>query len=158
MSGPPPPKASPPADDDEDDEGHMDVNFIQGFADVVGLENQKPDYAIAAVESRNTPMPTLRQLEDIFEGLPDEPKGPPRRVGPQYENRRPNKGPEKEAPGAWYYRFLPWLQTTPQDKPYTNPMAQMRNGDRAFIVAVNDSGNSGWIRFGRSGFEDFPMV
>ncbi|BEI98382.1 hypothetical protein CcaverHIS631_0306810 [Cutaneotrichosporon cavernicola] len=125
---------------------------------VVGLENQKPDYAIAAVESRNTPMPTLRQLEDIFEGLPDEPKGPPRRVGPQYENRRPNKGPEKEAPGAWYYRFLPWLQTTPQEKPYTNPMAQMRNGDRAFIVAVNDSGNSGWIRFGRSGFEDFPMV
>lgn len=105
-------------------------------------------------------MPTLGQLEEIFEGLPDEPKGPPRRVGPQYENRRPQaKRPEKaETPPPWYHRFLPWLQAkAPQERP-SNPMAEMRNGDRAFIVAVNDSGNTGWVRFGRSGFEDFPMV
>jgi tRNA-splicing endonuclease subunit Sen54 len=43
-------------------------------------------------------------------------------------------------------------------KPYVNPMAALRNGDRALVVAVNDSGNTGWVRFGRSGFaEAAPM-
>lgn len=109
--------------------------------------------------SRNTPLPTLRQLDEIFRILPDEPKGPPRRVGPQYENRRPQtKREEKEAtPLPWHQRLLPWLQPKPKE-PYQNPMAAMRNGDRAIVVAVNDSGNSGWIRFGRSGFESFAMV
>jgi tRNA-splicing endonuclease subunit Sen54 len=106
-------------------------------------------------------MPTLRQLEEIFEGLPDEPKGPPRRVGPQYEKRRPQtKRPEtEEVTAPWYHRVLPWLQVkAPQERQHSNPMAEMRNGDRAFIVAVNDSGNTGWVRFGRSGFEGFPQV
>ncbi|GMK56892.1 hypothetical protein CspeluHIS016_0307320 [Cutaneotrichosporon spelunceum] len=119
-----------------------------------GLANQKPDYAISAVESRNTAMPTLRQLEEIFDGLPDEPTGPPKRVGPQYDHRRPANKAQPDVAVPWYRRFI----RAPQEKTYTNPMAQMRNGDRAFIVAVNDSGNTGWVRFGRSGFQDFPMV
>ncbi|CAK9779710.1 hypothetical protein CC85DRAFT_307904 [Cutaneotrichosporon oleaginosum] len=126
-----------------------------------GLANQRPDYAIAAVESRNTPMPTLWQLNEVFHCLPDEPKGPPRRVGPQYENRRPHlqRVEEEEAPASWFHRIVPWLRVkAPMERQHSNPMAEMRNGDRAFIVAVNDSGNTGWVRFGRSGFESFPMV
>lgn len=138
-----------------------------------GLEQQRPDYAVAAVEyvsgltmnadcrSRNTPLPTLRQLDEIFRILPDEPKGPPRRVGPQYENRRPmtQRAEEEETPLLWYQRLLPvWLRPSQPNSPQGNPIAVLRNGDRAIVVAVNDSGNTGWVRFGRSGFESFPMV
>lgn len=110
--------------------------------------------------SRNTPLPTLRQLDDIFQNLPDEPKGPPRRIGPQYENRRPHARREEkeETQIPWYRRMLPWTPSEPLQEPYQNPMAALRNGDRAIVVAVNDSGNTGWVRFGRSGFESFPMV
>lgn len=106
-------------------------------------------------------MPTIHQLSEVFETLPDEPKGPPKRLGPQYErkprpqfNNRIDQNPKK-----WYYRFLPasWIPE-PAAKPYVNPMGAMRNGDRALVVAVNDSGNTGWVRFARTGFAEAAVM
>jgi tRNA-splicing endonuclease subunit Sen54 len=78
-------------------------------------------------------MPTIHQLTEIWDELPDEPKGPVQRKGPQYKQFG--------------------------DRPFRpNPMAELRNGDRAFIVAVNDSGNTGWLRFGRTGFGEQVMI
>jgi tRNA-splicing endonuclease subunit Sen54 len=76
--------------------------------------------------ARVTPLPSASQLEEVFDGLPDEPKGPIKKTGPQY---KPRSSP-----------------------PFGSILGALRNGDRALIVAVNDSGNTGWVRFGRTGF------
>lgn len=37
-------------------------------------------------------------------------------------------------------------------------MGALRNGDRGLVIAVNDSGNTGWVRFGRAGFAEALML
>lgn len=111
------------------------------------------------LRSRDTPFPTLEQLDEVFNMLPEEPTGPANRVGPQYNK---NKAPSRPADGQLlplHQRLLVSLglkSATP--KRNANPMGVLRNGDRALVVAVNDCGNTGWIRFGRSGFESIAMV
>ncbi|KAK4688042.1 tRNA-splicing endonuclease subunit Sen54, partial [Tremellales sp. Uapishka_1] len=132
-----------------------------------GLIRQKPDYIAAIVEARNTPMPSLRQLAEVFDQLPDEPKGPVKRLGPQYDRKpRPSKPAPPPGPSprilslAWFSQYLPY-RYTPMAKPNGNagnPMGALRNGDRALIVAVNDSGNTGWVRFGRTGFSEYAVI
>lgn len=113
--------------------------------------------ALLISRSRETPLPSLSQLEEVFDGLPDEMQGPTRRVGPQYQKPRPTKpSPSPQASS----NILPsWLRFGASSTPKAgNAMGALRNGDRGLIVAVNDSGNTGWVRFGRTGFEAFPMV
>ncbi|WRT63861.1 uncharacterized protein IL334_000786 [Kwoniella shivajii] len=147
-----------------------------------GLIDCPPSYYAAVVESRNTPLPTIHQLDEIFNSLPDEPKGPIKKVGPQYirppRPPRPSQNSQNQQQGgqntsskstSYLYSFLhtigldKYISSPSKDKrpgsqtPYVNIPA-IRNGDRAFIVAVNDSGNTGWIRFGRSGFAEFAPI
>ncbi|KAL1407053.1 tRNA-splicing endonuclease subunit sen54 [Vanrija albida] len=125
-----------------------------------GLGKQKPDYILAVVESRDTPLPTLSQLSEVFDLLPDEPTTQPKRVGPQYANRPAPRAAPPPAADSRLQKWLGWLcwWQTPPSGPQGNAMHAMRNGDRGLIVAVNDSGNTGWVRFGRTGFENYPMV
>ncbi|WWC58098.1 uncharacterized protein I303_100633 [Kwoniella dejecticola CBS 10117] len=147
-----------------------------------GLKECPPSYWAGVVESRNTPIPTIQQLDEVFNFLPDEPKGPVKKVGPQYV--KPPRPPRPGHPNAHgkkdendndkgstskfsfaYLLSMIGLSTAPgkEDEknttttPFVNIPA-LRNGDRAFVVAVNDSGNTGWIRFGRSGFAEFAPV
>lgn len=103
-------------------------------------------------------MPTLAQLDVIFRTLPEEPKGPVRRVGPQYERKRPAYRSAEVTELSWWTKF--WQKIFPQPQPSGggNAVNALRNGDRALIVAVNDSGNTGWVRFGRTGFESVAMA
>ncbi|OCF36287.1 tRNA-splicing endonuclease subunit Sen54 [Kwoniella heveanensis BCC8398] len=142
-----------------------------------GLKVQKPDYFAGVVESRNTPLPTINQLSEIFETLPDEPKGPVKKVGPQYQrppraprpqqqqqqqNQSPLHNPRTISRKLLDAVRLGWLLDPVEIKkepgaPFVN-IPQLRNGDRAFVVAVNDSGNTGWIRFGRAGFAESLVI
>ena len=108
-------------------------------------------------------MPTIHQLSEVFDTLPDEPKGPIKRVGPQYERKarpRPQDANSQGKQSAWYERLLPFLASAKESeqKPYVNPMGALRNGDRGLVVAVNDSGNTGWVRFGRTGFSEAAVI
>lgn len=103
-------------------------------------------------------MPTIHQLSEVFDSLPDEPKGPTKRLGPQYERRARPRANIQEKPKTWYERILPFLAKEPEQRPYVNPMGALRNGDRALVVAVNDSGNNGWVRFGRTGFTEAAVM
>ncbi|WVQ93681.1 hypothetical protein IAU59_000757 [Kwoniella sp. CBS 9459] len=154
-----------------------------------GLRAQKPDYFAGVVESRNTPLPTINQLSEIFDTLPDEPKGPVKKVGPQYQRpprpARPSPAQPHPHPHQTHNQSqsstgkptvtsysrkvlevlrLGWLldpvevnNTKKEVAPFIN-IPQLRNGDRAFVVAVNDSGNTGWIRFGRAGFAESLVI
>lgn len=94
--------------------------------------------------------------------LPDEPKGPVRRIGPQYERKAGDKvarlAANRDCPSLWD-RFTRMIRpSTAEPARVSVPMNALRNGDRALIVAVNDSGNTGWVRFGRTGFESVEMA
>jgi len=102
-------------------------------------------------------MPTLQQLDEVFRLLPDEPTGPVKRVGPQYDKKRPARNnAEAEKPAWWRAAWDKLFKPAPRSN--TGNVNTLRNGDRALIVAVNDSGNTGWVRFGRCGFEGVAMV
>ncbi|OWT40784.1 tRNA-splicing endonuclease subunit Sen54 [Cryptococcus neoformans Bt1] len=132
-----------------------------------GLKTQRPDYFAAVIQARITPLPTIHQLEEIYAMLPDEPKGPIKRYGPQYQRPpRPQVSkPQTQTPAQIPSRLqsllehMGWKQqakTKPQ-APSVN-VGALRNGDRGFIVGVNDSGNNAWIRFGRTDFSQTPAI
>ncbi|EIW67947.1 hypothetical protein TREMEDRAFT_14304, partial [Tremella mesenterica DSM 1558] len=128
------------------------VRWDRGSAQ--GLINQPPDFFVAAVEARNTPMPSIHQLKDAWAQVREEPSGPIRRLGPQYENRKPNTRRFQSKEKSRWERFTDWWRGSEPRKYQGGNMGVLRNGDRALVVAVNDSGNTGWVRFGRSGFAE----
>ncbi|WWC85789.1 uncharacterized protein L201_000656 [Kwoniella dendrophila CBS 6074] len=143
-----------------------------------GLKECPPSYWAGVVESRSTPFPTIQQLDEIFNLLPDEPKGPIKKVGPQYikpprpprptqNQNQQNKEQATSKSMAYLHSVLNIIglgsliamkkEVKQNNTPFVNIPA-IRNGDRAFVVAVNDSGNTGWIRFGRSGFAEYAPI
>lgn len=102
-------------------------------------------------------MPSLTQLSQVFDELPDEPKGPVKKVGPQYqrpESRFKRKDQTTSTTLGLSFDWLRRLYAGSPHVPVAPNMGSLRNGDRALIVAVNDSGNTGWVRFGRTGFAE----
>ena len=106
--------------------------------------------------AREIPLPTIHQLGEVFEQLSDEPKGPVQKLGPQYQRKGLSKpNPRIQNTVGWLQSLARLLgcQKTLSEHPIAgNAMGRLRNGDKALIVAVNDSGNTGWVRFGRTGF------
>ncbi|ORX34768.1 hypothetical protein BD324DRAFT_583229 [Kockovaella imperatae] len=102
-----------------------------------GLARQPFDFAVAAVDARAEPLPSLEQLDEIFDSLPQETDTRPRPVvdGVTAVTTTAQAPPQPNRPS-----------------PKGRSVPSIRNGDRAFVVAVNDSGNQGWVRFGRTGF------
>lgn len=88
----------------------------------------------AHASSRHEQLPSLQHLDEVFPNLHDEPLCPTQRQGPQYAKST----------------------TTPEPK--RNWMASLRAGDRALVVAVNDNGNMGWVRFGRTAFSEYSLM
>jgi tRNA-splicing endonuclease subunit Sen54 len=116
-----------------------------------------------AYRARNTPFPTIHQLNEVFDILPDEPKGPTRKLGPQYDRPQRTKPEVVEQPPSMFRRLAFWLRPVDVGSSRSklgqgNFTGALRNGDRGLVVAVNDSGNTGWVRFGRSGFAEFALM
>jgi tRNA-splicing endonuclease subunit Sen54 len=113
------------------------------------------------LSARDVRLPTLSQLSQVFDELPDEPKGPVKKLGPQYERPTTKRNyQDQPSSGGLWHRLLSLFQVQHnKPRPQTaNPMGMLRNGDRALIVAVNDSGNTGWVRFGRTGFSEHVVI
>lgn len=107
-------------------------------------------------------MPTIQQLSEVFDTVFDEPKGPATRRGPQYQNKTPafsqNHNQDPVSWKCWLLDALGLSQKPQSHSNLGNILGRLRTGDRALIVAVNDSGNTGWVRFGRTGFADSILL
>ncbi|KAF7315467.1 tRNA-int-end-N2 domain-containing protein [Mycena indigotica] len=118
-----------------------------------------PDYQIVVVNARTTPMPSLRELTELFDVSPELPPPLPRQ-------RRPGKATFQPGPVApppsWTKRLQDWLRNKPPKyvppprKPH--PFMVMKSGKKTVIVAVVDAGNIGFFRFGQGAFEEMPLV
>nr|GAT42654.1 predicted protein [Mycena chlorophos] len=117
-----------------------------------------PDYQIVVVDARTTPMPSLRELTDLFDVSPELPPPMPRQ-------RRPGKATLQSTtpppPPPWTKRLLDWLRNKPPKyvppprRPH--PFMVMKAGKKTVVVAVVDAGNIGFFRFGQGAFEDMPV-
>ncbi|KAK7031218.1 tRNA-splicing endonuclease subunit sen54 [Paramarasmius palmivorus] len=90
-----------------------------------------PDYQVAVVNARTTPMPSLHELTALYDISPELPIPPPK-----YRKPLP--------PGA------------PPRGP--NPFSALRAGKKTVVVAVVDAGNVGFFRFAQGEWGEWPMV
>ncbi|KAJ6594127.1 tRNA-splicing endonuclease subunit sen54 N-term-domain-containing protein [Mycena capillaripes] len=123
-----------------------------------------PDYQIVVVNARTTPMPTLRELTDLFDISPEMPPPLPRQ-------RRPVKGAASPPPRttpvpsppplSLSQRILHWFRppppasTTPARRPH--PFMAIKAGKKTVIVAVVDAGSTSFFRFGQGAFEEWAI-
>ncbi|KAH8834252.1 hypothetical protein DL96DRAFT_1579986 [Flagelloscypha sp. PMI_526] len=113
--------------------------------------DKRPDFQICVVDARTSQMPSLQELEHLYDLIDPAPPPP---------TRRPASQPVVASP--WHHRFLYsiGLRKDRPKKPQAtgqNPFPHLRQGSKMAIVAVVDSGSVGFFRFGRGMFGDWPM-
>ncbi|KAL0571901.1 tRNA-splicing endonuclease subunit sen54 [Marasmius crinis-equi] len=91
-----------------------------------------PDYQIAVVDARTTPMPSLHELTALYDISPEWPV-----PMPKYRRPPPPGQPERRGP---------------------NPFTALRSGKKTVVVAVVDAGNVGFFRFAQGEWGEWPMV
>ena len=107
-------------------------------------------------------MPTLAELHDLFEVLPEiAPPGPRRRTTQPDKLAPPAEKAQPAAVLPLMQRLFPWTCSkaptplTPPRRP--NPFAVLKQGKKMIVVAAVDAGTISFFRFGQGAFEDFPM-
>lgn len=112
-------------------------------------------------------MPTLYELNALFDEMPEVPpplprqrRHPPAQATPEHEPVKSAAPPLVQEPSL-FRRVFPWafspLQTpSPARKP--NPFAALKAGKRIVVIAVVDSGSISFFRFGQGAFAEWPMV
>ncbi|PPQ85172.1 hypothetical protein CVT25_004179 [Psilocybe cyanescens] len=120
---------------------------------------------------RTTPMPTLQELTDLFDVLPETPLPPPRQRRPQPNATNNAAPPSKVEPvivstpkPSCIQRFFPWIFPTLLPVATTlaprrpNPFMALKTGKKIIIIAVVDASNTSFFRFGQGEFTEWPMV
>jgi len=119
-------------------------------------------------------MPTLQELTDLFDVLPEVPLPPPRQRrqlpgGPITTTAlKPVQAPTPEissqnAQSTLIRRLFPWIfsapptsRSPPERKP--NPFVALKTGKKVIVIAVVDAGGTSFFRFGQGEFTEWPMV
>jgi tRNA-splicing endonuclease subunit Sen54 len=112
-------------------------------------------------------MPSLTELDNLFQVLPELPPPVPRRR--TVFTDKPSQALLKITPGStgsslmptFIQCIFPWaLKATsspvaPPQRP--NPFAVLKAGKKMVVVAAVDAGTISFFRFGQGAFDDFPM-
>ena len=113
-------------------------------------------------------MPSLTELSDLFEVLPELPPPVPRRRTafqdkPQsapVATKTPSASTRHSPPPSLIQRLFPWVFPVPSADPHprkANPFAVLKAGKKMIVVAAVDAGTISFFRFGQGAFDDFPM-
>ena len=113
-------------------------------------------------------MPTLHELTDLFQVLPEAPPPKPR------QRRSPIGAPLPPAPQppplpvvptvepSFIRKLFPWaFPSTPPAPPPArkpNPFVALKSGKKIIVIAVVDAGNISFFRFGQGEFSEWPMM
>ena len=118
--------------------------------------------------ARTTPVPSLNELNDLFDILPELPPPVPRRrtllpdkPTPPSTLPAPSTSPAVKPSLLSRLSSLRWWKSTPPPSKTTprkpNPFAVLKTGSKMVVVAAVDAGMISFFRFGQGAFEDFPM-
>jgi tRNA-splicing endonuclease subunit Sen54 len=119
-------------------------------------------------------MPTLQELTDLFDDLPEIPLPPPRqrRQLPGSSDAtatalKPVQPPMPEissqnAQPTLIRRLFPWIFSAPSNlsvsKRKPNPFVALKTGKKIIVIAVVDAGSTSFFRFGQGEFTEWPMM
>lgn len=119
------------------------------------------------ISARTTPMPTLQELTNLFDIMPEAPLPTPRQrrppqgttntapvTGRLFENSKPSSQP-------FVRRILYWFSSSEMSSTLIrrpNPFVALKSGKKHVLVAAVDSGNTSFFRFGQGEFTEWPMV
>ncbi|KAF4617922.1 hypothetical protein D9613_005767 [Agrocybe pediades] len=130
-----------------------------------------PDFQVVVINARTTPMPTLQELTDLFDVLPEMPLPPPRqRKSPigGLPATTPPPTPKKESQPvvvpspSFIHKFFPWFfSKTASPAPLArkiNPFMALKTGKKTIIIAVVDASSTSFFRFGQGEFTEWPMA
>ena len=121
-------------------------------------------------------MPTLQELTDLFDVLPEVPLPPPRqrRQLPGSSNATttalksvqppiPEISSQNAQP-TLIHRLFPWIFSTAPpvnlsaSKRKPNPFVALKTGKKIIVIAVVDASSTSFFRFGQGEFTEWPMV
>ncbi|KAF9525500.1 tRNA-splicing endonuclease subunit sen54 N-term-domain-containing protein [Crepidotus variabilis] len=149
---------------------------------------QHPDFQLVVVNARTTPIPTLEELTNLFNTLPETPLPGPRKKHsqslPPLAQAQPNPSqiPVNQqttsnltsslseitnTSNRLFTKLFPWLfrsstlpitPTTIKNVQKPNPFVALKTGKKIIIVAAVDMGNISFFRFGQGEFTEWPMM
>ncbi|KAG8985017.1 tRNA-splicing endonuclease subunit sen54 [Tulasnella sp. JGI-2019a] len=112
-----------------------------------------PDFYVVVVKAQSTPLPTLREMNDVFESLPlSAPLAGPKKQPTVPRDTRPMSPSWM----TWFKGALPFGLGTTVRPP--NPFPALKAGHKSFIVAAVSGGSISFIKFSEGSFEDWPMI
>ncbi|KAG6868081.1 hypothetical protein C0993_007758 [Termitomyces sp. T159_Od127] len=136
-----------------------------------------PDFQIVVINARTTPMPTLQELTDLFDVLPELPPPLPRirrplpvpAATPPSAAAVANNAPTKpysppstvQTKPSFIQHLFPWA--FPQTQPTgvirrPHPFMALKAGKKLIVIAVVDAGSISFFRFGQGEFTEWPMA
>ncbi|KAI0072563.1 hypothetical protein K474DRAFT_1604894 [Panus rudis PR-1116 ss-1] len=135
-----------------------------------------PDFSVVVVNARTTPMPTLEELSNLFDVLPELPPPVPRKRLAFAEQKELKKqaleatsvalsAPPEDPRMSFLRRLFSWAfpepsspasQEPPPRKP--NPFAVLKAGKKLVVIAAVDAGTTSFFGFRQGVFEEFPMA
>ncbi|KAG5728207.1 putative tRNA-splicing endonuclease subunit sen54 [Termitomyces sp. T112] len=140
-----------------------------------------PDFQVVVINARTTPMPTLQELTDLFDVLPELPPPlprirrplsistatpPPTSVVtaniPVSLSSKPSSSPAAIiTKPSLIQRLFPWAfpstqPTGPIRRPH--PFMALKAGKKLIVIAVVDAGSISFFRFGQGEFTEWPMA
>jgi tRNA-splicing endonuclease subunit Sen54 len=128
------------------------------------MYNSQPrDYEPVFFHSAHTtPMPSLAELNALFDVLPELPSPLPRQKPQIASESAPKPTTLPSTPilpdRTLFRRVFAWAFPSPPTqvrKP--NPFAALKAGKKTVVVAVVDVGNVSFFRFSQGSFSDWPM-
>ncbi|KAF8210505.1 tRNA-splicing endonuclease subunit sen54 N-term-domain-containing protein [Mycena galopus ATCC 62051] len=146
---------------------HIFYNVYKPVTPFRKSEPGLPDYQIVVINARTTPMPTLRELTDLFDISPEMPPPLPRqrRPLPGAPAPPPPKIPTNAPPlppVSLSRRILNWFRPPPPVSTAppprrAHPFMAIKAGKKTVIVAVVDAGSTSFFRFGQGAFEEWAI-
>ncbi|TFK65598.1 hypothetical protein BDN72DRAFT_800974 [Pluteus cervinus] len=138
-----------------------------------------PDFRIVVVNARTTHLPTLYELEDLFNVVPEQTWPPPRQRNTQPQTsapvQRPQQASQGQVPNVTNNASNSALSTPnqgdgggqqkqqgqgpPQHQPRkANPFVALKTGRKMVVIATVDCGNISFFRFAQGDFSEWPML
>ncbi|KAG2049090.1 hypothetical protein BDR06DRAFT_961995 [Suillus hirtellus] len=123
----------------------------------------QPDFQIVIINARTAFVPSLYELTEIFNVLPETPPPLPRKRGaPPVVQSSPAAVASPVRTSIFKYIFS-WLLplSTPQpisSQPRPHPFAALKAGKKNIVIAAVDSGNISFFRFSQGAFEEWPTL
>ncbi|KAG2123798.1 tRNA-splicing endonuclease subunit sen54 N-term-domain-containing protein, partial [Suillus clintonianus] len=122
----------------------------------------QPDFQIVVINARTAFVPSLYELTELFDVLPETPPPLPRRRGAPPTVQPPPAAVMSPVHPPKFRRIFSWLLPSPappiasQLRPH--PFAALKAGKKNIVIAAVDTGNISFFRFSQGAFEEWPTL